>query len=118
MAFLAVDVGNTRLKWALYEQPRPGASVLAQGAEFLENIDKLAEGAWSSLQAPERMLGCAVAARDGESPALALEGPMDSHRDLQLCIKDAVADCTQMQAHEKGLADSLEALAAPLQAAA
>ena len=62
MAFLAVDVGNTRLKWALYQSPAPGAAVLAHGAEFLENIDKLADGDWSSLAPPERMLGCAVAA--------------------------------------------------------
>jgi type III pantothenate kinase len=62
MAFLAIDVGNTRLKWALYEQARPGAPLLAHGAEFLENIDKLAEGPWARLPAPQRMLGCAVAA--------------------------------------------------------
>jgi type III pantothenate kinase len=62
MTFLAVDVGNTRLKWALYENPRPGAALRAHGAEFLENIDKLAEGAWSAITPPERMLGCAVAA--------------------------------------------------------
>jgi type III pantothenate kinase len=34
----------------------------AHGAEFLENIDKLADGAWLGLSAPARMLGCAVAA--------------------------------------------------------
>jgi type III pantothenate kinase len=62
MAFLAVDVGNTRLKWALYERPRPGAALLAHGAEFLENIDKLSDGAWSRLPPPDRMLGCSVAA--------------------------------------------------------
>jgi type III pantothenate kinase len=62
MPFLAVDVGNTRLKWALYEAPTPGAALLAHGAEFLENIDKLAEGTWSKMPAPTRMLGCAVAA--------------------------------------------------------
>ncbi|HXD43471.1 MAG TPA: type III pantothenate kinase [Ramlibacter sp.] len=62
MPFLAVDVGNTRLKWALYDAPRPGAALRAHGAEFLENIDKLADGAWSALPPPERMLGCAVAA--------------------------------------------------------
>src|SRR5207253_1258771 len=39
-----------------------GATVLANGAEFLENIDKLSEGAWASLTPPTRMLGCAVAA--------------------------------------------------------
>ncbi|HSH92227.1 MAG TPA: type III pantothenate kinase [Ramlibacter sp.] len=62
MTFLAVDVGNTRLKWALYESPRPGAVLLAHGAEFLENIDKLADGPWSTLPTPSAMLGCAVAA--------------------------------------------------------
>jgi type III pantothenate kinase len=62
MPFLAIDIGNTRLKWALYERGVPGEPVLAQGAEFLENVEKLAEGAWPSLRAPDRMLGCCVAA--------------------------------------------------------
>jgi len=61
MSFLAIDVGNTRLKWALYEAPRPGAALLAHGAEFLENIDKLADGPWAELPAPASMLGCIVA---------------------------------------------------------
>lgn len=61
MTFLALDIGNTRLKWAQYEAARPGAKLLAQGAEFLENIDKLAEGAWARLAAPQKMLGCVVA---------------------------------------------------------
>ncbi len=60
--FLAVDVGNTRLKWALYEAARPGQQPLAHGAEFLENIDKLADRAWREMPAPSHMLGCAVAA--------------------------------------------------------
>ena len=62
MPFLAIDIGNTRLKWALYDAPRPGAALQAQGAEFLENIDKLADGPWSAIACPDRMLGCAVAA--------------------------------------------------------
>ncbi len=61
MNFLAIDVGNTRLKWALYDRTHPDATLLAQGAEFLENIDRLAEGAWAELPAPQRMLGCIVA---------------------------------------------------------
>jgi len=61
MTFLAIDVGNTRLKWALYPAPQPGAAVIAQGAEFLDNIDKLAEGSWASLPTPTTMLGCIVA---------------------------------------------------------
>lgn len=61
MSFLAIDVGNTRLKWALFESAQPGARALAQGAEFLDHIDKLAETAWSHLPAPQAMLGCVVA---------------------------------------------------------
>lgn len=62
MSFLAIDVGNTRLKWAFYDKPVPGAELLAHGAEFLENVDHLPEGAWAGLAAPARMLGCIVAA--------------------------------------------------------
>jgi type III pantothenate kinase len=61
MTFLALDIGNTRLKWAQYTSPRPGAALLAQGAEFLENIDKLADGAWRALPPPGQVLGCVVA---------------------------------------------------------
>ena len=61
MTFLALDVGNTRLKWAQYEAPSVGAKLLAQGAVFLENIDKLAEDDWSALAPPARILGCIVA---------------------------------------------------------
>ena len=60
--FLAIDVGNTRLKWALYERAHPGSLTLAHGAEFLENIDKLSEGPWRELPTPSAMLGCTVAA--------------------------------------------------------
>jgi type III pantothenate kinase len=61
MTFLALDVGNTRLKWALYDKPDPDATLLAHGAEFLENIDRLAEGPWADLAEPDHMLGCVVA---------------------------------------------------------
>ena len=36
MTFLALDIGNTRLKWALYAAPHPGAVLLEQGAVFLK----------------------------------------------------------------------------------
>lgn len=61
MTFLAVDIGNTRLKWALYGQATPGALPLAQGAVFLETIDQLADTDWQRLPPPDRMLGCVVA---------------------------------------------------------
>ena len=62
MTFLALDVGNTRLKWTLYDQPAAGARMLAQGAEFLEQIDRLGEVVWSQIPEPTTMLGCIVAA--------------------------------------------------------
>lgn len=61
MSFLAIDVGNTRLKWALYAHPQPGAAVLAQGAVFLETIDDLADTEWKHLPVPDSMLGSCVA---------------------------------------------------------
>jgi type III pantothenate kinase len=59
--FLAIDIGNTRLKWALYDAPRPGAALLAHGAEFLDHIERLGDGPWAALPAPASMLGCVVA---------------------------------------------------------
>ena len=61
MSFLAIDIGNTRLKWALYASPQPGAAVLDSGAVFLETIDTLAEHEWKRLAVPGSMLGCNVA---------------------------------------------------------
>ena len=61
-ALLAIDIGNTRLKWSLYARAEPGAPLLAQGAEFLDHIDRLAEGPWAELPVtPTAMLGCVVA---------------------------------------------------------
>src|SRR5450631_1812641 len=61
MTFLAIDVGNTRLKWAHYAAPHPGAKLLEHGAVFLETIDSLAETDWRALKAPASVLGCVVA---------------------------------------------------------
>ncbi|HWH83800.1 MAG TPA: type III pantothenate kinase [Burkholderiaceae bacterium] len=61
MTFLAIDVGNTRLKWAQYSAPHPGAALLKHGAVFLETIDSLADNEWRTLAAPGSMLGCVVA---------------------------------------------------------
>ena len=61
MEFLAIDIGNTRLKWALYDSLRPDATLRAYGAEFLDHIERLAEGPWADLPSPGSMLGCVVA---------------------------------------------------------
>ena len=80
MTFLAIDVGNTRLKWALYAAPKPGAVLLAQGAAFLEAIDDLAEGAWRELPAPSSMLGSIVA---GEGIRRRTEAQLEPWADLE-----------------------------------
>ncbi|NDC61049.1 MAG: type III pantothenate kinase [Betaproteobacteria bacterium] len=61
MTFIALDVGNTRLKWALYVSHHPDAKLLSQGAVFLEHIDRLADQDWKHLPQPSEMLGCIVA---------------------------------------------------------
>jgi type III pantothenate kinase len=74
VSFLAIDIGNTRLKWALYAAPQPGATVLHQGISFLETIDDLAEGDWKNLPVPTSMLGCVVA---GEAVRRRVEEQME-----------------------------------------
>ncbi len=61
MSFLAIDIGNTRLKWSLFAAPQPGSTPLAQGAVFLETIEELTDGDWARLPAPAAVLGCNVA---------------------------------------------------------
>ena len=61
MSFLAIDVGNTRLKWAQYASPQPGAGLMEHGAVFLETIDDLADTDWKALTPPSTMLGSIVA---------------------------------------------------------
>ena len=74
MTFLAIDIGNTRLKWAQYASPQPGATLLASGAVFLETIDTLADGDWRALAQPGSMLGCNVA---GDAVRLRVEEQLE-----------------------------------------
>ncbi|WP_428422025.1 type III pantothenate kinase [Methylibium sp.] len=61
MTLLAIDIGNTRLKWALYTSLVPGSEPAAHGARFLETIDQLGETEWAALAPPAAVLGCCVA---------------------------------------------------------
>lgn len=61
MSTLAIDIGNTRLKWALYEASEPGSRPVAQGAVFLENVETLAEAEWRGLPSPSAVIGSNVA---------------------------------------------------------
>jgi hypothetical protein len=70
------------------------------------------------VKAWHREVSAVVAGVEEGSAAQDLEAPMASHRDLQLCIKQAVADCAQLQGDEQALADQIAALAGHLHAAA
>ncbi len=84
LRFLAIDVGNTRLKWALYDAPHPNANILAHGAVFLENIDTLAEQTWQHLATPNCILGCMVA---GEDVKMRVMAQLDIwHTDVQWVV--------------------------------
>jgi type III pantothenate kinase len=89
MTFLALDVGNTRLKWALYQAPTPGAELLGQGAVFLENIDRLSDDDWRNLPEPTHMLGCIVA---GEAIRRRVEEQMELWRFVPHWAVSSVAE--------------------------
>jgi type III pantothenate kinase len=57
---IAIDVGNTRMKWALYDWAPTGAVLIEHGAVVHEALDDLA-GVWKRLPKPVRMIGCHVA---------------------------------------------------------
>ena len=57
MRLLALDVGNTRLKWALFV----GGIIREHGALILEEISTLNETHWQSLSRPDRVIGSNVA---------------------------------------------------------
>lgn len=97
MTFLAIDIGNTRLKWAMFESSRPGSRVLAQGAEFLDHVDRLAEHAWANLPPPTCMLGCVVA-----SDAV-------KHRvESQMEIWDVTPQWVVASSHEAGVSNGYD----------
>ena len=97
MTFLALDVGNTRLKWAQYDAPVVGAKLLAHGAVFLENIDKLAEEDWHAMPEPSAILGCVVA---GDAIKRRLAEQMEIWETLPRWVVSS--------AHEAGLTNGYE----------
>jgi hypothetical protein len=64
-----------------------------------------------------RLSAVAAAAKAGSTAGQNLDDSMEAHRELQLCIKQAVAECGHLQAQEQSLVDSLAALATQLEVA-
>lgn len=63
MMLMLIDIGNTRLKWGMYQDGTFGAKPIAQGAVFLERMNELAERDWKHLPTPEHILVCSVASQ-------------------------------------------------------
>lgn len=61
MSILVLDIGNTRLKWGLFEHAAFNAPQLAGGACLLEDIEPVAGPALMALPRPDRIIGCVVA---------------------------------------------------------
>ena len=97
------------------------AHQLAQGtaqrrAAILQLLQRSVVGDLRNWQS--RIAPVASAAGDSNSPALNLEGPMETQRELQAHLQQARADAGQLQAQERSLAESLAQLAQQLSAAA
>jgi hypothetical protein len=96
----------------LLQQARGAASRRAALAQKLQQALASCMRAWHT-----RLAELAASAGDAASPALNLEDAMEAHRELQLCVKQFLADCAQLEAQEKLAAESLAALEAQLEAA-
>ncbi|MEP6791397.1 MAG: hypothetical protein ABI907_08495 [Ramlibacter sp.] len=92
----------------------------AQGvaARRLALAQMLQQALASDVKAWQVRLSALAAAGDSGGPALGVDGPIETHRELQLCVKRARADCDQLLRQEAAMAQSLEALGQQLQAAA
>ena len=98
MTFLAIDAGNTRVKWAQYSAPRQGAKLLAQGVEFLENLERLAEIRWPELSAPTSVLGCIVA---GEGIRRRIEEQMELWNTSPRWVVPASTSCDVINGYDQ-----------------
>jgi hypothetical protein len=65
-----------------------------------------------------RLSALAASAGEGKSSSPQLEGPMETHRELELCVRQAGADCAALRTQERELAASVAALGQQLEAAA
>ncbi len=61
MSWLAIDVGNSRMKWALVQGTGAKANWLAHGHCELEEIATLSRSHWKRFLPPDRIVGSIVA---------------------------------------------------------
>jgi hypothetical protein len=96
----------------VHQQAQAATARHAALHQLLQHTLASAVKAWQA-----RLAAVAAAALGDESKALGLDEPMEAHRELQLCVKQAVAECTQLRAQQTALADSVAALGAQLEPA-
>lgn len=60
---MLIDVGNTRLKWAMYESANLNAQPIAHERVFLERVSELSGNSWIHLPEPKHVLACSVASQ-------------------------------------------------------
>lgn len=94
------------------------ASQQAQGAAARRAavLRLLQQAVATNVKSWQAGLAALVASGDTASTAQSVDGAMESHRELQLCVRQAIADGGQLHAQEKALAESLAALDAQVQA--
>ena len=86
MRLLALDVGNTRLKWDL----SIGGMVREHGAMILEDISLLNHTQWKTLPAPDRIIGSNVA---GDAVRHRVEDQLSRWKVLPEWIVAHAAEC-------------------------
>lgn len=96
----------------LLEQGRGAASRRAALAQQLEQALASCLRNWQ-----DRLSALAASAVEADSPVPHLEEAMEAHRELQLCVKRFLADCSRLQVQEQAMADCLAALETQLEAA-
>lgn len=64
---MLIDVGNTRLKWAMYQTTDLNAQPIAHECVFLERVGELSEKSWIHLPEPKHVLACCVASQGVKS---------------------------------------------------
>ena len=66
MSFLVIDIGNTRLKWGLYDAAYPGATLLA-GAEGFGHDDRMHASHFFELADEPQIVSMALPADRAET---------------------------------------------------
>ena len=100
---------------AAQQANRQAQAATAQRGAMLQLLQQAVATNVKNWQA--RLAALVAVSGERQPPPASVDGAMESHRELQLCVKQAIADDGQLQGQEQALAESLAALDAQVQAA-